>query len=104
MIPGAVDPYRDKEEIVTQSVLVESLLGIARVIQVSCGVDHTAALRSDGTVLSWGSNEYGQLGHRIDHHHYCKLPTFCHPSLMMVSAGLGRHRIKRRLVMIILCC
>ena len=29
---------------------------------VSAGTDHTVALKSDGTVVSWGSNAFGQLG------------------------------------------
>ncbi len=32
------------------------------VTELSAGKSHTLALRSDGTVLSWGSNEFGQLG------------------------------------------
>ncbi|MSR75938.1 MAG: hypothetical protein EXS14_10775, partial [Planctomycetes bacterium] len=30
--------------------------------QISAGVFHTLALRSDGTVMAWGWNAYGQLG------------------------------------------
>jgi alpha-tubulin suppressor-like RCC1 family protein len=30
--------------------------------QVSCGVDHTAAIKTDGTLWTWGRNDYGQLG------------------------------------------
>ncbi|KQN96812.1 RCC1 domain-containing protein [Paenibacillus sp. Leaf72] len=29
---------------------------------IDAGADHSIALKSDGTVLSWGSNEYGQIG------------------------------------------
>ena len=29
---------------------------------VSCGYLHSLALCSDGTVVAWGSNDYGQLG------------------------------------------
>jgi len=33
-----------------------------RVIAISCGGYHAAALREDGTVWTWGYNYYGQLG------------------------------------------
>ncbi len=29
---------------------------------IACGGDHTIALKSDGTVWTWGHNNYGQLG------------------------------------------
>lgn len=32
------------------------------VTAIECGGNHSLALRSDGTVWAWGSNEYGQLG------------------------------------------
>eukprot|EP00656_Telonema_subtile_P008075 TRINITY_DN13789_c0_g1_i2.p1 TRINITY_DN13789_c0_g1~~TRINITY_DN13789_c0_g1_i2.p1 ORF type:complete len:437 (-),score=118.37 TRINITY_DN13789_c0_g1_i2:81-1391(-) len=34
-----------------------------RVVQVSCGLYHTACCTADGEVLSWGAAGYGQLGH-----------------------------------------
>src|SRR5699024_10210929 len=33
-----------------------------RLTQVSAGFGHTVALTSDGRVLAWGGNGYGQLG------------------------------------------
>jgi alpha-tubulin suppressor-like RCC1 family protein len=30
--------------------------------QVSCGTGHTAAIKTDGTLWTWGYNQYGQLG------------------------------------------
>lgn len=35
---------------------------VGRVVSVALGVGHSCALRSDGTVTCWGSNEEGQLG------------------------------------------
>lgn len=32
------------------------------VVEVSCGDDFTAAIKSDGTLWTWGWNKYGQLG------------------------------------------
>ena len=46
-------------------VLVESLLS-QRVIQASCGENHTACLTASGAVIAWGCNEVGQLGHSKD--------------------------------------
>ncbi|EEC44734.1 predicted protein, partial [Phaeodactylum tricornutum CCAP 1055/1] len=34
---------------------------MTQITQVSCGANHTAALRANGAVLTWGSNENGQL-------------------------------------------
>ena len=33
-----------------------------RIIEVSCGWNHTLALSEAGSVLAWGSNAFGQLG------------------------------------------
>ncbi|KIL39144.1 hypothetical protein SD70_22220 [Gordoniibacillus kamchatkensis] len=36
--------------------------GLTDIVDIQAGSDHALALRRDGTVLSWGSNSYGQLG------------------------------------------
>jgi alpha-tubulin suppressor-like RCC1 family protein len=36
--------------------------GLSEVTQISGGYEHTLALRANGTVMAWGSNEMGQLG------------------------------------------
>ncbi|HEX2923103.1 MAG TPA: hypothetical protein VHS28_03640 [Chloroflexota bacterium] len=36
--------------------------GIDHVIGIGTGVEHSVALKSDGTVWAWGGNRYGQLG------------------------------------------
>ncbi|KAJ4788211.1 Regulator of chromosome condensation (RCC1) family protein [Rhynchospora pubera] len=33
-----------------------------RWLDVACGREHTAAITSDGSLFTWGSNEFGQLG------------------------------------------
>ncbi len=35
---------------------------LSGIVQVTAGFYHAVALKSDGTVLAWGGNEYGQLG------------------------------------------
>ena len=36
--------------------------GLERIVQISCGFGHNAALDADGHVWIWGRNDYGQLG------------------------------------------
>jgi alpha-tubulin suppressor-like RCC1 family protein len=36
--------------------------GLRGVVSMSAGADHSAAVRSDGTVWTWGNNSLGQLG------------------------------------------
>lgn len=60
---GCVDPDLPEEIVVPKPVLLDTL-GQIRVVQVSCGFDHTAILSSNGSVLTWGGNSHGQLGHR----------------------------------------
>jgi hypothetical protein len=38
------------------------LAGLERIVQVAVGVAHGVALKADGSVWTWGHNEYGQLG------------------------------------------
>jgi alpha-tubulin suppressor-like RCC1 family protein len=37
-------------------------LGAASTISAAAGTSHALALRSDGTVVAWGANDFGQLG------------------------------------------
>lgn len=39
--------------------------GLSGIVDISAGMYHTLALKSDGTVWTWGKNEYGQLGTSI---------------------------------------
>lgn len=41
---------------------VEILHGLAKVVSVSIGCNHTVALEDDGAMAAWGDNSYGQLG------------------------------------------
>ncbi|MFF0477372.1 RCC1 domain-containing protein [Streptomyces sp. NPDC004284] len=53
----------DKDGPVTRPAAVQSL---NRVTDVSGGCEHAVALREDGTVWTWGRNNYGQLGTGTD--------------------------------------
>jgi alpha-tubulin suppressor-like RCC1 family protein len=41
---------------------VNGIAAGSRITQLSAGGHHVLALRSDGTVLAWGSTQFGQLG------------------------------------------
>jgi alpha-tubulin suppressor-like RCC1 family protein len=45
-----------------RSTPVTTFLGGTNWKQVSCGLDHTAAIKTDGTLWTWGNNEFGKLG------------------------------------------
>ncbi|KAK4763521.1 hypothetical protein SAY87_012959 [Trapa incisa] len=72
--------------ILWEPCLVEKLQGL-KVIDISCGLDHSLVLCGNGTLLSCGSNIYGQLGRKnqdlgllpVDLNSY---PTF-------IASGLG---------------
>ena len=46
----------------TRSSPVQTVTGGANWSQVSCGQQHTAAIKTDGTLWNWGRNSNGQLG------------------------------------------
>ncbi len=46
----------------SRSTPVTTLLGGNNWKSVACGYSHTIALKTDGTLWSWGRNSYGQLG------------------------------------------
>lgn len=84
---GQVDPERREDVILKRPVLCESLLGFqTRFVKVSCGGHHTAALTTNGSVITWGSNKEGQLGHRVTNNAQT-LPqtTFCRPKTMILA-------------------
>jgi len=49
-------------DITNRSTPVTTLLGGTDWKQVSCGYSYTAAIKTDGTLWTWGRNTYGQLG------------------------------------------
>jgi alpha-tubulin suppressor-like RCC1 family protein len=44
---------------------VNEIAAGSRITQISAGFAHMLALRSDGTVLGWGSNFFSQLGNGL---------------------------------------
>ena len=61
---GAVDPSRRDSPIIPRPTHLEAGLAIARIKKVSCGINHTAVVTETKSVLTWGLNDRGQLGHR----------------------------------------
>mmetsp|Transcript_4030 Transcript_4030/g.9096 ORF Transcript_4030/g.9096 Transcript_4030/m.9096 type:complete len:1153 (-) Transcript_4030:125-3583(-) len=90
-IHGCVDPNSPEGEVISRPMLLDCI-GHVRVLQVSCGYDHTAVISSNGSVLTWGSNAHGQLGHRVNgtqkvQHTDYQGPTNCRPTGMALGKG-----------------
>ena len=68
------------------------VLNLTGVIAISAGDQHSVALKSDGTVWTWGSNDYGQVG---DYTEYARRIPVKIPGLtdvIAISAG-NRHTL-----------
>lgn len=59
---GNVRTYHDKNKNWTYSLQTVPEKVMDDVAYVDCGGDHTAAIKKDGTLWTWGYNMYGQLG------------------------------------------
>jgi alpha-tubulin suppressor-like RCC1 family protein len=58
--------------------------------QVSCGYNHTAAIKTDGSLWTWGRNTYGQLGNNTTADRSTPVTTFTGGNnWKSVSAGVG---------------
>lgn len=64
---GAVDPTQRTVEKLPWPMHLEPIMAMttARVLHVACGLDHTAVLTETRSVLTFGNNVDGQLGHRL---------------------------------------
>lgn len=47
--------------------LVPALSGL-RILRIACGAAHAVALTEDAQLVTWGSNEHGQVGHHRSKH------------------------------------
>lgn len=72
--------------IVWEPCLIEELKGV-KVVDISCGLDHTLVLQSDGILLSGGSNTYGQLGRSKQD--LGLLPVDTNEHVVCVASGLS---------------
>ncbi|OMJ70771.1 hypothetical protein SteCoe_31192 [Stentor coeruleus] len=75
-------------EIYKIPTLISSLEGI-KIIQVSCGWQHTMCLSNTGKVFSWGYGEDGQLGHGDckDYLSPKEITTFYNIQINIISCG-----------------
>uniref|UniRef100_A0A0E0JWV1 RCC1-like domain-containing protein n=1 Tax=Oryza punctata TaxID=4537 RepID=A0A0E0JWV1_ORYPU len=76
----------DNMPIIWEPSLVHEVSHV-EVSDVSCGLDHSLVLRSDGIVLSGGDNTYGQLGRKSTWSKF--LPVDTSHSPFSVSASVG---------------
>jgi alpha-tubulin suppressor-like RCC1 family protein len=56
---------------------VQTIAGGTNWKQVSCGISHTAAIKTDGTLWTWGENTYGQLGDSTTINKSSPVQTIC---------------------------
>ncbi|KAI7737982.1 hypothetical protein M8C21_022828 [Ambrosia artemisiifolia] len=85
----AVLEAMDKENdmpIIWEPCLIDELKGV-EVADVSCGLDHTLVLLRDGTLLSGGSNAYGQLGRSTPDMEFLPVDISVYP--VSIASGLG---------------
>lgn len=61
------------------------------VTSIACGQNNTAAVLSDGTCLTWGANEHGQLGHGHTDHVTTPTALDLPSNLPIASAALHQH-------------
>jgi len=63
---------------------------LSGVVRVSSSAYHTLALRSDGTIVSWGANANGQLGHGTSETSGCQCET---PGVVLTAASTPLRRV-----------
>ncbi|KAM7492452.1 hypothetical protein LguiA_035373 [Lonicera macranthoides] len=72
--------------IIWEPFLIEELRGM-EVVDVACGLDHSLVLSRDGTLLSSGSNIYGQLGRAREDLGFLPVDITVNP--ISIASGLG---------------
>ncbi|XP_042042465.1 secretion-regulating guanine nucleotide exchange factor isoform X2 [Salvia splendens] len=72
--------------IIWEPTLIEEVSD-AEVVDIACGLDHSLILCGDGTLLSGGSNVYGQLGHVTGYSGLHSVDLGLRP--ICVASGLG---------------
>jgi alpha-tubulin suppressor-like RCC1 family protein len=74
----------------TRSTPVTTFAGGTNWKQVSCGYNHSAAVKTDGTLWTWGAGFYGQLGNSVASNRITPVTTFAGgTNWKQVSCGGG---------------
>ena len=63
--------------------------GLTGVVQISSGFGHSLALKSDGTVWSWGDNTFGQLGDGTTDVRIAPVKVTGLANIVQISSGFG---------------
>jgi alpha-tubulin suppressor-like RCC1 family protein len=75
---------------INRSTPVTTFVGGSNWKQVTCGSTHTAAIKTDGTLWTWGANSAGQLGDNTSINRSTPVTTFVGGSnWKQVSGGAG---------------
>ncbi|UUZ97334.1 hypothetical protein LJK87_18820 [Paenibacillus sp. P25] len=59
------------------------------IVQIAAGLSHTVALKSDGTVWSWGDNSHGKLGTPLSANRYVPTQIKELTDIVSISAGMN---------------
>ncbi|MBF0450216.1 MAG: hypothetical protein HQK75_05900, partial [Candidatus Magnetomorum sp.] len=78
------------QQIPVQVYGINGIGKLTNIIDISTGFQHTLALRSDGRVVSWGSNTYGQLGNESNTVQYAPVLVSMIGNIQTIEAG-GLH-------------
>jgi alpha-tubulin suppressor-like RCC1 family protein len=84
---GAVDPSRRESFCIPRPTHLEAGLGMNRIKKVSCGINHTAVVTETKSVLTWGCNGKGQLGHRNAKRSSGPAASFVFPKAFILGNG-----------------
>lgn len=80
-----------KDLTVTKLTVPTEVSGVAGAVDVGAGRAHSLAVLSDGSVLAWGHNVYGQLGDGTDVNRVTPVPVSALTGVSVVSGGRGQY-------------
>lgn len=81
----------DNSQDIQDSIINESINSNAKYIKVEAGHTHTIALKDDGSVWSWGSNSYGELGNGTFEDSTVPVKVKNLTDVQMISAGANHN-------------